>query len=134
MSDQKLFTVEISSLDDEEIFDSVPPYTDIKAENCEEAKNLVIKELLEEFNAVEHEDFCIENCYEQDDKGMKKICEICCNCGHSVKFGSGRYVNRIPECNTTDVRIQNGMPHPEGDFICKVCEEKFDQEAELDRD
>lgn len=64
--DEKLFTVEITSLSDDEIFDSPVSYTDVKAVSCDEARASVIKELSEEFKAVEHEDFIIENCYEQE--------------------------------------------------------------------
>ncbi|MFZ2411025.1 MAG: hypothetical protein WAW23_05605 [Candidatus Methanoperedens sp.] len=55
--------------------------------------------------------------------------EICNVCGESVAWGSGKYVNRVPDCNTVEERKDMNVPHPEGDFICGECEEEMDQEA-----
>lgn len=52
--------------------------------------------------------------------------EICGECGKSVKPGSGRFVNRIPDFNSPKVRKEIGRPYPEGDFICAECDEKDD--------
>jgi hypothetical protein len=57
---------------------------------------------------------------------MKEICNIC---GDSVAWSSGKYVNRVPDCNPVEERREMGVPHPEGDFICGECEEKMDREA-----
>lgn len=54
--------------------------------------------------------------------------EICNECGRSVVFGSGLFVNRIPDFNTPEERKEMGKPHPEGDYMCIECEEKFEQE------
>jgi len=53
-----------------------------------------------------------------------KVKEICSECGSSVKFGSGRFVNRIPDFNTPAEREIAGRPYPEGDFICAECESR----------
>jgi len=55
--------------------------------------------------------------------------EICNVCGDSVAWGSGKYVNRVPDGNTVEERIEMCVPHPEGDFICGECEEEMDQEV-----
>lgn len=57
---------------------------------------------------------------------MSEICNIC---GDSVAWGSGKYVNRVPDGNTVEERKEMNVPHPEGDFICGECEEKMDREA-----
>jgi hypothetical protein len=54
--------------------------------------------------------------------------EICSECGNSVKFGSGRFVNRIPDFDTPEERKIAGRPYPEGDFICAECESRYDEE------
>lgn len=48
--------------------------------------------------------------------------EICNECGQSVQFGSGRFVNRIPDFNTVEERRAMGKPYPEGDYMCQECE------------
>ena len=51
--------------------------------------------------------------------------EICNECGKSVKFGSGKYVNRVPDLNDAEYRKEEmGKPFPEGDFVCAECDEK----------
>ncbi|GAH29832.1 unnamed protein product [marine sediment metagenome] len=50
------------------------------------------------------------------------MAEICNECGRSVKAGSGRFVNRIPDCNTQEERKEMGKPYPEGDFVCAECD------------
>jgi len=51
--------------------------------------------------------------------------EICNECGRSVKFGSGWFINRIFDDSTPEERKEMGKPFPEGDFICAECDEKF---------
>ena len=58
-------------------------------------------------------------------KGMKEICN---ECGKSVKFGSGRFVNRILDFNTRAYRKIMGKPYLEGDFICEECNLRYDEE------
>lgn len=50
--------------------------------------------------------------------------EICSECGKSVSFGSGRFVNRVTDFNTVEERKEMGRPYSEGDFICGECDEK----------
>ncbi len=47
---------------------------------------------------------------------------MCNHCGHSVAWGSGRFVNRIPDLNDIDTRVANGLPYPLGDYVCDDCD------------
>jgi len=60
-----------------------------------------------------------------------KVKEICSECGNSVEFGSGRFVNRIPDFNTPAERKMIGRPYPKGDFICAECEWEFSKSNPL---
>jgi len=51
--------------------------------------------------------------------------EICNECGRSVAQGKGLFVNRTPSLDNVETREANGKPFPEGDFICRECEEKI---------
>lgn len=55
--------------------------------------------------------------------------EICNECGNSVKFGSGLYVNRVHDFNDKEYRIEMGKPFPEGDFICIECDETLTEKV-----
>jgi len=55
---------------------------------------------------------------------MKKLIEVCNHCGRSVFFGSGRFVNRVPDFNDVETRIANNLRHPKGDFVCFDCDSK----------
>ena len=55
-----------------------------------------------------------------------KVKEICSECGSSVKFGSGRFVNRISDFDTPAEREIAGRQYPERDFICAECESKVE--------
>ena len=48
--------------------------------------------------------------------------EICNHCGNNVSFGSGKFVNRIPDFNDIFTRIGNGLLFPTGDFVCAECD------------
>ena len=48
--------------------------------------------------------------------------EFCNECGKSVRFGSGLFVDRIMDLNEIEDRIDMGKPFPNGDFICVECE------------
>jgi len=62
------------------------------------------------------------------------MAEICCECGRSVKWGSGLFVNRVPECNDPETRRKLGRPFPEGDYICRECDARLhDENAEWDK-
>lgn len=54
--------------------------------------------------------------------------ETCYECGESVKFGSGKFVNRIPSFDDVEIRKGNGAEFPEGDFLCGDCEEEFEKD------
>ena len=58
-----------------------------------------------------------------------KVIEICSECGKSVKFGSGRFVNRVPDFNTPAERRMLGRLYPDGDFICTECDSRYDEET-----
>jgi len=60
------------------------------------------------------------------DKGVTRLNsqnQICNHCGEGVYFGSGRFVNRIPDLNGIETRIANGLRFPEGDYVCEECDE-----------
>jgi len=58
--------------------------------------------------------------------------EICCECGRSVKPGSGDFINRVPDCNTSEERKEMGRQYPEGDFVCAECDATPDKEEYLE--
>jgi len=51
--------------------------------------------------------------------------EICNECGKSVEYGSGLFVNRISDFNDYEARVEMQKPFPEGAFIWVECEEKL---------
>jgi len=55
---------------------------------------------------------------------MNKPIEICNHCGRGVWFGSGWFVNRVPDFNDLSTRIENNLKYPEGDFVCIECDTK----------
>jgi len=55
---------------------------------------------------------------------MKEI-EICNECGRSVSWGSGLFVDRVPDCNDYKTRKEANKPFPKGDYICRECEEEL---------
>lgn len=48
--------------------------------------------------------------------------QFCNHCGESVEFGSGKFVNRIPDFNDVETRIANNLAFPNGDFVCEQCD------------
>lgn len=54
--------------------------------------------------------------------------ESCNECGKSVKKGSGRFVNRIPDLNDEKTRKEMGKPFPKGEYICEECDKRIEQE------
>lgn len=58
-----------------------------------------------------------------------KISEFCNECGNSVKFGTGLFVNRVFDFNSETDRQEFGKPFPKGDFICTLCEENIKKEV-----
>lgn len=61
---------------------------------------------------------------------VKPDVEICNECGRSVKWGSGFFVNRVPDFNDTKYRVEMGKPFPEGDFVCIECDSKTSDDYE----
>jgi len=57
-------------------------------------------------------------------KNLKKI-EICNECGRDVSWNSGLFVNRILDLDDYKTRKENGKPFPNGDYICRECDEKL---------
>jgi len=55
--------------------------------------------------------------------------EICNECGKSVQFGFGHFVNRVPDFNDLNERIEMQKPFPDGDFICQECDEQLNSEV-----
>lgn len=53
--------------------------------------------------------------------------EKCWNCNRSVKLGSGRFINRVPDFNDMQTRTEI-HEYPENDFLCSECEDAFDRE------
>jgi|GEM_PF-1955031 len=56
--------------------------------------------------------------------------EICAECGESVKWGSGRFVNRVPIADDLiEEKVDSGRPYPHGDFVCHECDSIRDSES-----
>jgi hypothetical protein len=53
--------------------------------------------------------------------------EICNECGRSVKFGSGLYINRVVDLNEFSDRIEMNKLFPIGEFICCDCDEELNK-------
>jgi hypothetical protein len=47
--------------------------------------------------------------------------ETCFECGDSVKFGSGKFVNRVPNLDDFETRVDMGTPNPFGEWLCQDC-------------
>ncbi|MBN1559126.1 hypothetical protein JW998_02675 [candidate division KSB1 bacterium] len=54
------------------------------------------------------------------------IIEICSHCGKDVSWGSGLFVNRVPDFNDIFTRIANNRVFPLGDFVCRICDNPTD--------
>lgn len=63
-------------------------------------------------------------------KRKEIVMEICNECGKSVARGHGLFVDRVPDLDDVEQRIDNGRPFPEGDWVCRECEEKWELEHE----
>lgn len=53
--------------------------------------------------------------------------ESCCECGHSVAGGSGRFVNRVPVFDDYEARVAQGRPFPKCEYVCAECDAKRDE-------
>ena len=47
--------------------------------------------------------------------------ENCNECGKDVSLGSGLFVDRIPDFDSFEQRLDNGKHYPHGDFMCRQC-------------
>lgn len=47
--------------------------------------------------------------------------EICNQCGKPVHAGSGNYINRVKDLDDIETRKKNGVPFPEGEYLCEDC-------------
>ena len=56
--------------------------------------------------------------------------QICNHCGRDVSFGSGLFVNRIPDFNNIQTRLENNLKFPLGDFVCWVCDQNSENNYE----
>jgi hypothetical protein len=63
-------------------------------------------------------------------KEQEILIEVCNHCGKDVSLGSGLFVNRIPDLNDIEIRIQNNLLFPIGDFICCECDVKSENDYE----
>ena len=50
------------------------------------------------------------------------LIEICNRCGKDVSFGSGLFINRVPDFNDIMTRFDNDWMFPIGDFVCVICD------------
>jgi len=55
--------------------------------------------------------------------------ETCNECGMSVSFGTGFYINRIIDFDDYAERLEMNKHFPQGNFICAECEEKLNQKV-----
>lgn len=55
--------------------------------------------------------------------------EICNECGKSVKFSSGLFVNRILDLNEYEDRLEMQKPFPQGEYLCVECNEKLNEKV-----
>ncbi len=68
---------------------------------------------------------CFDKMEEADEAGES---EICFECGESVAWGSGKFVNRIPGDGGPDAA------YPEGEWMCDECTVAITAEFESDSD
>ncbi|MCX6640755.1 MAG: hypothetical protein NTW14_09785 [bacterium] len=62
----------------------------------------------------------------------KNLVQICNHCGKSVAWGSGWFVNRVPDCNPLWVRQLHNFNYPEGDYICIECDESTSDNCKVE--
>ncbi|MCM8832267.1 MAG: hypothetical protein NC918_08765 [Candidatus Omnitrophica bacterium] len=51
--------------------------------------------------------------------------EICNECGRDVGWKSGLFINRVIDFDDYKTRKEMNKPFPQGDYICRECEEKL---------
>src|SRR4030067_873293 len=72
-----------------------------------------------------------EFCEMEESKDADEVVtrETCWNCGSSVAWRSGRFVNRIPSLDSEEIRRENGSPYPKGGYLCFECEKGFGKDG-----
>jgi hypothetical protein len=55
-------------------------------------------------------------------KNEEILIEACNHCGRDVSWGSGLFVNRVPDFNDIMTRVDNNLLFPLGDFVCEECD------------
>jgi DNA-directed RNA polymerase subunit RPC12/RpoP len=60
--------------------------------------------------------------------------EICCQCGRSVKIGSGRFVNRVLSFDNDGIYDTIGIPFPDGKYTCAECMQEYDNNGVLNQE
>lgn len=58
----------------------------------------------------------------RDRESKAQDTDICNMCGRSVAWGSGWFVNRVPDLNAPEDREEMGRPYTDGDWICAECD------------
>ncbi len=68
----------------------------------------------------------MENHFSKNNISIKKeiLNQFCNHCGRSVAWGSGWFINRVPDCNDFETRIANHLKYPKGDYVCIECDSK----------
>ncbi|MCM8783950.1 MAG: hypothetical protein NC818_04150 [Candidatus Omnitrophica bacterium] len=56
---------------------------------------------------------------------LKSDTEICNECGRDVSRESGLFVNRVIDFDDHRTRKEMNKPFPQGDYICRECEEEL---------
>lgn len=55
---------------------------------------------------------------------MKRI-EICNECGRSVSWNSGLFVDRVLDLDDYKTRKEMNKPFPKGDYMCRECDARL---------
>ncbi len=85
---------------------------------------VIDRELREAVNSDKNKGL-VEMMHKDDRKMLKqfqKNSEVCNECGEPVSPRSGRFVNRVPDLNSYEVRVSNGKRYPWGEFVCAECD------------
>ncbi len=56
---------------------------------------------------------------------MTNNIQICNECGCKVHWGSGNFVDRIPDLNDYETKVDMNKAFPEGEYICRDCDDKY---------
>lgn len=72
---------------------------------------------IEELEDIYHGVYCL-----MSKEGKERM--RCNECGDSVRWGSGKAVNRVMDFNDVETRKEMGKPFPKGNFVCGECDMK----------